>query len=312
MKKIVLLFPGQNLQNFKDIIYFNQKTKILNKTFEESSEILNLNLLKILKKRNFIKKKYISYLIINISIALYREWKKNIPIIPNIMIGHSLGQYSALICSKKISLKNALLSLKKRNRILKNSFKNIPTLMYIIIGIHFSIIKKICYIVSRIFQKVSIACINLKNQIIISGHKKYVLKVLNFCKKIQKNYIIRLPIYFCLHYSFLKKNSKKFSKYLKKNIFKNSHIKVFCATQKKFLYSSQKIKNSLCQQLYKPTLWYDTLKIIKKKNIKNFIEIGAGNTLTKINFHNKIFNTYSTNTLKNFLKTLKIIKNQKL
>ncbi|CUR53207.1 acyltransferase domain-containing protein [Buchnera aphidicola] len=311
MKKISILFPGQNLQNLQKNLYLNIKRNIFNKTLEEASQFLNYNLLKNLKYNLPLKTKYLPYVIISISVALYREWTKNISFIPHIMAGHSLGHYSALICSNILSFKNALIILKKRNQIIKNSLKNISTLMYIIIGEKLSVIKKICQKVSQDYQKVSIACINSKTQIVISGQKIAVLKVIKFFKKKNKIYVIPLPIFLCLHCSLLKKDSKKFFTFLKHFFFQTSKINVLCSTKTKILTSSKEIKKSLYQQLYKPVLWKNTLKFIKKKNINIFIEMGFGNTLTKINFYNKIQHTYSTDPLKNFFKTMKIIKNIK-
>lgn len=306
MKKFSIIFPGYGNYNFYEILQCYMKYKIFKKTFQEACTLLNKNLWKIaIYKEKKENQKYISVIIVTISIAIYRLWISKSKTYPKIMAGHSLGQYSALVCSKIISFKDVLNILMFRHNIINKATKKINTLMIVVIGIEFNKIKKLCKKLSYNSYSAYISHINSKKQIVISGNSKLILKIKKICENKYFAKTVILPIKICPHTPFIKKFSRKFFIFLKNIKFNKGNFFVVNNVNAYFFKNSKDIRYSLVEHLYKPVQWKKSIELIQK-NVDMCIEIGPGNILTKINNFYYKFLSVPTDTLKNFLNSLKI------
>ncbi|NIH16594.1 MAG: acyltransferase domain-containing protein [Buchnera aphidicola (Periphyllus lyropictus)] len=282
--KFAMLFPGQSSQNFYIVKKLYKNYSIIRKTFSRSSNYLGYNLWKKLKKKK--KKKNSNYFnqieIFTISISIYKLWKSYFHFHPDIMSGHSLGQYSALVCSKSIDFLDALKIISYRKKIMKKKIGR----MYAIIGLKKKIIKKICKKYPK-KNPVSIACINSKNQIVITGNKKNSKKASLKCKLNGAKYIIKLPIKTISHCPSMKYIKKKLFHKIKKIKFYKPKNLIIDSSTLQCTNNSFKIKNLLIDQLCKTIQWKKTVDLIISKKIKYFLEISSENNLTKLNKKNK-------------------------
>ncbi|CAL4321710.1 acyltransferase domain-containing protein [Buchnera aphidicola] len=287
MTKFAMLFPGHGMQNFKIIKKLYNKHLIIKKTFSEASNHLNYNLWKIFLKKN--QKKIYDYFsqleILTISVSLYRLWKKKIGTQPYVMTGHSLGQYSALVCSHSLNFSDALKIVAYREKLMLQK----KGVMYSIIGLKKKKIKKIFKNLGK--KKFFIACINSDNQIVITGKKKYAKKNLYECKKNGAKYIIKLPIKNISHCSLMNEIKKKiFTKFLKINFNQPKNL-ILDSTLIKFLKKPKKIKHALFNQICKTVYWNQTINFLLYKKIKYFLEINTGNLLTKLSCKKKKYHS---------------------
>ncbi|QTM69210.1 ACP S-malonyltransferase [Buchnera aphidicola (Hormaphis cornu)] len=223
---------------------------------------------------------------------------------PIIMAGHSLGEYSALVCSQSIKLSDALKLVIFRKILMEKRNKINPSAMKIIIGLN----KETIIQIIKNFQlkkRVDIACINSENQIVIAGYKEDVCKVASYCKQIGANKIIKLPSDIISHCNMMKKSSIKLKKMLNKIHIQAPICKIVNNVDVKCEYSKKNICNALTKQLYQTVRWKESLEYMQSKNIKLFLEIGNGTILTNLN--KKLINLTSIplNNLKNIKKALK-------
>ncbi|VFP88398.1 Malonyl CoA-acyl carrier protein transacylase [Buchnera aphidicola (Cinara piceae)] len=310
MKKFSVIFPGYGLYNIEFLKKFIKKYSIIQQTFKEASDIVNYNIENYFfkKKNNFTFYNKNIYLLTFISsVAIYRLLEKEINIQPNIISGHSIGQYSALVCNKNILFKEAIKIIKIRNKIMLKAVQNIRILTLVIIGLNYNIIKKICSLIST-KKKIFISIINSKKQIVITGNYSEVYTAgLIFKKKFYAK-IIRLPMLIASHCLLMKNYQKEFSYYLKKIKIFTGKNPIISNHNAKIMFSKKKIYSSLTKQIYKKVQWYKSIKKIISMGIDIFIEVGPGEILTNLNKENKNISSYSTNSYKKLLLVMDIIK----
>lgn len=297
MIQFAMIFPGQEKQNVEILKKIYKKNKIIKNTFKKASEYLKYNLfksfIKEIKNKKSKKKKFLQLGILTTSYAIYKLWKFRIGLNPKIMTGHSLGQYSALVCSKVLKFSDAIQMISYRTKIMQKQTGS----MYAILGLKKSIIKKFCQENSK-KNHVSIACINSKNQIIITGNKKNSKKISKKCKNNGAKRVIKLYNDTISHCPSMKKFKKKFLFKFKKIIFRKPKYLIIDSVEVKFLRNPKKIKNYLINQLYKTIQWDKTINFIIKNKIKHFLEIGLNNTLNQFHKNN---NKYISLNIKKIL-----------
>ncbi|CAL4323679.1 ACP S-malonyltransferase [Buchnera aphidicola] len=313
MKTFAMLFPGQGVQYINMLSsFFKKNNKIFEKKFHEASEYINYNLLSIFQeKKNINNYQYIPLAILTSSIAIYEFWKEKNGPLPKLMSGHSLGEYSALVCSNAIKFRDALKIVNLRSKLMQDVIINKPSLVLAIIGLEQMIVKDIC---SKYSPKiVSIASINSEDEIIISGDKSAVYEAGKNCKKRGAHRILKLNINIPIHSILMKPIAKKLQVLLKKIKIKPpiipviNNVDVICETNEK------KIKNALIRQVYNTVRWKEIIDLIKSKNILTMLEIGPNKILTNLVKKNKNITALNTNKLNSFLVALKKInmKNMK-
>lgn len=306
MHKYAMLFPGQKFNEKKISSYFT-KNKIFQNIFTDASEYAKYDLWKLIHdypngkiKRN----KYLQLINLVSSVAIYKLWIMKQKIQPTLMIGHSLGEYTALICSESLKLSDAIKLIILRYKFVQEIMLNKKGLMTILIGINQKTIKKILSKYDT-EKQVSIACINSSNQIVISGEKHAIEKINTYCKIFQTKKIINLPIDFPYHCSLIKKASQKFSKILDTVRFKKPKYSVISSTSLKLQNSETSIRCSLKKQLYRTVNWHTIIKNVQN-NITLFIEVSSENVLTNLNKKNTNKLSMSLNNNINFINTLKL------
>lgn len=307
MTLFAMLFPGQGVQYTNMLSsFFKKNNKIFKKKFNEASEYINYNLLNVIQeKRNINNYQYMPLAILTASVAIYEFWKEKNGKFPTLMSGHSLGEYSALVCSNAIKFDDALKIVNLRSQLMQNVIVNRPSLVLAIIGLEKMIVKDICAQYS--LKVVSIASINSENQIIISGDKSAVREAGKNCKKKGAQHVLPLNINIPIHSILMKPIAKKLQCLLKNIQVKKptipviNNVDVMCET------SEENIKNALIRQIYNPVRWREIIDLIKSKKIFTMLEIGPNKILTNLIKKNNKITTLNTNDLNNFLIAFKKI-----
>ncbi|WP_343189304.1 ACP S-malonyltransferase [Buchnera aphidicola] len=278
-----LIFNGQEKIKLNFLKKIFNKNKIIKKLFDETSEYIKYNIWKNIIDNNndiFIIKNNIQPILLTISVAIFNIFIKYNPL-PKLSAGNSLGEYSALVCSKSIKFSNAIKILILRSKYMKESVLKKKTFMILIQGINIYILKKICKYIKQKKIYISISNFNTNKQFVITGYKKNIKKIIKYLKKINYKFIYKLPILTSSHCLLMKKSSKKFYFALKKIKIKKPIFPIINNINVKYEFSSEKIKKSLKKQLYKPVRWKEILDYIKSKKIKNLFKIGYKKKIKK-------------------------------
>ncbi|QCI19910.1 MAG: ACP S-malonyltransferase [Buchnera aphidicola (Brevicoryne brassicae)] len=310
MYSFAMLFPGQGSQYIGMLSsFFYKNDNIIKQTFKEASHYIKYDLLKLITegpKEKLNQNKYTQAAILTSSVSIYRLWNSKNGISPLLMSGHSLGEYSALVCSNAMKFSDALKIVFLRGKLMEKTSINRPALMNAIIGIDKKIVQTACAIYSK-KQVVSLASINSHDQIVISGDKNAVYKTSLKCKKFGAKNIFNLNINIAAHSELMKPICEKLNKILKVTVIRPPKIPIINNVDVKFENTGKKIKNALIRQIYSTVRWQEIINLIELKKIFMILEVGPNKILTNLNKKNKNFISFSTNNLKNFLIAFKKI-----
>ena len=277
------VFPGHGSQTTGMAKDFYDNFKIARLIFEEIEDHTKINLKKIIFNSNEKLLNLTQFTQISIFAASYAIYKtysyetgldsKKI----NVMMGHSLGEYTALACSNKISLKECSLILKKRGELMNNAVKPNETGMAALIGKDSNTIQKI---IDKNNLKVEIANDNSNIQIVISGkideiNKNKELFLNNGLKK-----FIVLNVSAAFHSHYMKEAQEALSHEIENIIFTENDIKIITNYDAGIYSDTLNIKNNLKNQMANKVNWTQSIRTLEKIDEKKIIEIGPNKVLS--------------------------------
>jgi [acyl-carrier-protein] S-malonyltransferase len=198
------------------------------------------------------------------------------------MAGHSLGEYSALVCSNVIKFSDAIRVVEIRGHLMNDAVPNGAGAMFAIIGLDDLSIKKICE-ESAQGQIVAPVNFNAPGQVVIAGNKEAVERAIKLSRKRGAKRTIFLPVSVPSHCKLMKNISSKFLLELEKITFSMPSIPIVNNVDVRVETDSNAIRNALIRQLYSPVRWTEIIYFMVSKGITNMFEIGPGSILTGLN-----------------------------
>ncbi|ADV33801.1 malonyl CoA-acyl carrier protein transacylase [Candidatus Blochmanniella vafra str. BVAF] len=285
-KTLAVVFPGQSSQHLGMLSDFATRYKLVRKIFDEVSEILNYDIWRLTQYGPITKLNKTCYAqpaILTASVIIWRVWREQGGQIPNLMAGHSLGEYSALVCSESIDLLSAVKLIMVRSKLMQEVSPYGDGAMSVIIGLNNDTVIEFCKMTESIYnQIVAPAGFNAPGNIVISGHIKAVEKVNLFCKKAGAKYVKFLPISVPSHCIIMKPMVNKFKEALKKVKIYPPKIPIINNTDVSIESEPLAIRDALIRQLYTPVRWHEIIQKIIGNNIEKFLEMGPGKVLTQL------------------------------
>ena len=304
-RHISIVFPGQGSQTLgmldplpKELVY---------KYKDDVIEALNFDLIELITNgtNEDLNKTSITQPAVLLTSFLYYEYiSQFLDIKPDLLCGHSLGEYTALLVGGSLELKDALSLVNKRGLLMETADSG---LMYAILNVDFGLINETCLKISNETNSiVSPANINSPNQVVISGNSEAVNLVINNLKEHGHKKNIKLNVTVPSHSKLMNQAASKFSKILEKFSLQLPKYKVIHNINSDTSSSIEELKLNLVNQLTEPVRWVDSMNYIKKFN-GIIIECGPGKVLSGLAKGNNINNNvYSTSSI-NFFKEVKEI-----
>lgn len=288
MKKIAFVFPGQGAQKLRMLSQWKKKYPYIKNTFEEASSVLNYDMWSLIQDGP-VKKLNITYytqpVMLTTSVALYRLWKSIKPLnprTPDLMAGHSLGEYTALVCAGVIKFQDALLLVQERGKLMQESVSKKSGMMAVINGISSKQVIEICKKISNSTQIVVPASFNSAKQTVISGDTQSVKEACNMCEAVgAKKHILSVSI--PSHCRLMEPAAKKLSLFLENIKFNTPQIPVLNNVDIKCETSPASIKLALKRQMYEPVNWSKIIEYMSIRKICYVYEIGYLPLLTNLN-----------------------------
>jgi len=301
--KTAFIFPGQGSQNRNIICDLYNKFNIIKHIFSYGSSVLNYDIYNLIKNKDLTKltdQEIIQPTVLIIQVAIWNLWKENNKKKPNILIGHSLGEYSALVCSGILKFKDAIEILITRAKLMKkiNQNKN----MISVLGLKKNEINNICKIAKKknIFLEQSL--FNSNKHMVLSYNKNEIIKVKNLFNN-KKTKIIILKNNIASHCKLMFNISKEYKKYLLNKNWYKGNIPVIHNANVNYYKSREKIIKTLTEQLYKPVMWKEIIKYIEYIGVSKIIECNTNNILTNMNKYMNNIKCNCINDYNSFKKT---------
>lgn len=284
--ELAIIFPGQSSQHIGMLSDFSNHYTLVKETCDEVSELLSYDIWKLIQfgPVNQLNETYYAQPSVLItSVIIWKIWRKQGGLLPSIMAGHSLGEYSALVCAESIDLLSAVKLVKIRAMLMQKAAPLGFGAMSLIIGLDDHIIIDFCkFITSEFNQIVAPSAFNASKNIVISGQKEAVKQVNLLCKKAGAKYVLMLPISVPSHCDLMKPIINNFQIALEKLTIHPPNIPIINNADVQIALTPEIIRSALIRQLYMPVRWTEIMQKIINKKIKRFLEIGPGKVLTRL------------------------------
>jgi [acyl-carrier-protein] S-malonyltransferase len=227
-------------------------------------------------------------------------------VIPSVVAGHSLGEYSALVAAGGISFPDAVRLTEQRGRFMQEAVPEGKGLMAAILGLEREKVDAICSSLPSGYA--AAAHYNCPGQIVIAGEKTAVEDAMERCKNAGAKRAVALAVSVPSHCRLLGAASDRLSAVLDTVQLKRPVIPLVNNADAAFLDDVETIKASLVRQLSSPLLWEDSIKTMTAYGVDVFIEAGPGKVLTglikRIVPGKKVLNVEDTKSLETALSTL--------
>tara|TARA_B100000029_G_scaffold55178_1_gene50041 strand:- start:134 stop:1057 length:924 start_codon:yes stop_codon:yes gene_type:complete len=214
--------------------------------------------------------------------------------------GHSLGEYTALVCSGSLTLERAAYLLHERGKSMQEAVPNGEGAMLAVLGMSLNEVEEEISLISK-NEICEIANDNSNGQVVVSGKKTSIKMLSENIKKKKKKGII-LPVSAPFHCSLMKKAADHMKSKIEETTFSNPETKIISNVTAKE-EDVNKIKPLLIDQITSRVRWRESVEYMIKQGVESFLEIGPGKVLSglvkKINKDVKVININSTEDIKN-------------
>jgi len=318
MPKLAFVFPGQGSQEVgmgEDLI---KNYKEANKLFDDANIALKdegVDLKKLClegPEEELIKTINAQPAILTISIILHKLLQKN-NINPDIVAGHSLGEYSALVAASSIQFKEAVRLVRERGQYMQNATPLGTGSMAAIISLKKNKIEELIKKASK-FGTIEVANYNSPYQIVVSGKSGVIDQLLILGEEEEEINIVPLKVSAPFHSSLMKKAKENLASYIEDVNIQNPQIPVICNVTAKYIKTKEEIKDALIEQVTCPIKWVEIIKRMNSEGINYFIEVGPGNVLKKLIKQilpkARVYNVCDSESLEKVIRRLNQTKNK--
>ena len=281
-QKIALLFPGQGSQAVGMLAELLESSEIVKATFAEASEALGYDLVNLVLSgpaEELNQTHRTQPALLTASVAVYREWLASNAEVETVLAGHSLGEYSALVCAGVLSLAEAVKLVESRGLYMQEAVPAGVGSMAAIIGLDDEKIQAICVELSG-EQIVAPVNYNSPGQVVIAGHKEAVEKASEACKEAGAKRALPLAVSVPSHCELMKPAAEKLAADLEALAFNAPKSSLINNVDVAMETDASSIKDALVRQLYSPVRWTETIQELAKHGITQTYEFGPGKVLS--------------------------------
>ncbi|AYU90018.1 MULTISPECIES: ACP S-malonyltransferase [Serratia] len=282
MTQFAFVFPGQGSQAVGMLAELAAQFSIVEETFGEASSALGYDLWQLVQQgpaEELNKTWQTQPALLAASVAIFRVWQQQGGKAPALMAGHSLGEYSALVCAGVLDFKAAIRLVELRGKLMQEAVPEGTGAMYAIIGLDNDAIAKACE-ESAQGQVVSPVNFNSPGQVVIAGNKEAVERAGAACKAAGAKRALPLPVSVPSHCALMKPAADKLAVALKDITFNAPQVPVVNNVDVRTENDPEAIRSALVRQLYSPVRWTESVEFIAAQGVTSLLEVGPGKVLT--------------------------------
>ncbi|HDR1414554.1 TPA: ACP S-malonyltransferase [Pasteurella multocida] len=283
MKKFAMVFPGQGSQAVGMLAELATEYPVVEETFKQASDVLGYDLWQLVQQgpaEELNKTWQTQPALLAASVAIYRVWQEKYPHLkPDVMAGHSLGEYSALVCAGALDFQDAVKLVELRGKLMQQAVPEGTGAMYAIIGLDNEAIITACADAAQ-GEVVSAVNFNSPGQVVIAGAKAAVERAAAACKDAGAKRALPLAVSVPSHCALMKPAADQLAVSLDNIAIRTpttaviNNVDVACETE------NSEIRHALVRQLYSPVRWTETVERMAKDGVQVLVEVGPNKVLT--------------------------------
>lgn len=291
MKKVAFIFPGQGSQKIGMGRDFFENSELAKKMIKDASSKLGIDFEKLFFEENedLGKTEYTQPAILLMSIIAYRIFREKCEIKPEFVLGHSLGEFSALVSVDAIDYLDALYLVHKRGLFMREACEEVDAGMMAVLGLEDSLIENICIEEREKGKKVWPANYNMDGQLVLAGIKEDLESLVDTFKELGAKRALLLDMSVASHCELLISAVENLRPYLEEYL-KDDFSKVISNVTAQAYTNKEEAVELLVSQLINPVKYKQS--ILNNSDIDYFIEFGNGAVLKGLN--RKIIKTIPT------------------
>lgn len=280
MPKFAFVFPGQGSQAVGMLNGFADN-KVVQDTLAEASDALGFDLGKMIAegpKEDLDLTTNTQPVMLTSSVAFYRAWIAAGGAVPEVVAGHSLGEFSALVASGVIPFADAVKLVRFRAQAMQEAVPVGQGSMAAIIGLTGDEVKAACSEAAQ-GEVVEPANFNSPTQIVIAGHNTALARACDIAKAKGAKRALMLPVSAPFHSSLLQPASVRLADYMSKLNFSAPQIPLINNVDVVILSNPEEIKDALVRQVASSVRWVETIEKMAGMGITHVVECGPGKVL---------------------------------
>jgi len=281
------VFPGQGSQKVGMLAAAHAQYQAVRDTFAEAGEALNYDLWSLVQagpQEALNLTATTQPVLLTASVALWRAWQEAGGVAPALLAGHSLGEFSALVCAGSLDFADALRLVRQRGEFMQTAVPVGEGAMAAIIGLDDESINRICADISAEgAEEVAAVNFNSPGQVVIAGHTAAVERAGVALKAAGAKRALPLPVSAPFHTVLMRPAGDKLATALASVTITAPAIPVVHNVHARPESDPERIRQLLVEQIYSPVQWTRCIEYVVANGIREVVECGPGKVLSGLN-----------------------------
>lgn len=275
------IFPGQGSQSVGMMAGMEQAGSIIRETFDEASSVLDYDLWQLVSDgpaEQLNQTEFTQPAMLVAGVATWRAWQEKGGDEPSLMAGHSLGEYTALVCARAIQFSDAVSLVRDRALFMQEAVPEGEGAMAAVLGLDDDAVRSLCNdnAGDEVLQPVNY---NAPGQVVVAGSAGAVARLVENAKAAGAKRALPLPVSVPSHCSLMQPASDKMDQRLQTVDIKVPAIPVIHNVNVSKADTADEIRSLLARQISEPVRWVETIQSASAESIDTLIECGPGKVL---------------------------------
>jgi [acyl-carrier-protein] S-malonyltransferase len=279
---LAIVFPGQGSQSVGMLAELAAEHSQVIDTFEQASDVLGYDLWQLVQdgpadELNETDKTQPAMLAAGV--AVWRLWQAGGGAEPALMAGHSLGEYTALVCAGALDYQDAVSLVAERGRCMQSAVPVGTGAMAALLGLDDVAVQAVCEQAAE-GEVVSAVNFNSPGQVVIAGQTEAVQRAMALAKESGAKRAVQLPVSVPSHCALMQPAAEAFAKHLDAASITTPSIRVMQNVDALLHDDPGRIRENLNKQLYSPVQWVRSVQAMHEQGVSRIVEAGPGKVLT--------------------------------
>ncbi|NNM50900.1 MAG: ACP S-malonyltransferase [Pseudomonadales bacterium] len=276
------VFPGQGSQQVGMLSCYMAEPAFI-AVLQRASTALNADLIRLIKEGPeaiLNETRYTQPALLACSVALYGLWCERGGREPALLAGHSLGEYSALVCAGSLELEEAVVLVAERGRLMQEAVPQGEGLMAAVLGLEDDDVIQACLSVDDEYGSVQAVNFNMPGQVVMAGNRSAVEVAMAACKARGAKRVLALPVSVPAHSRLMKPAANALAHALSKVKIRMPSVMVLHNIDAQPAQDESDLRRRLLEQLYSPVQWVRTMQEFQVRGVTELYECGPGRVLS--------------------------------
>ena len=277
------VFPGQGSQKVGMLAAAYEQFGAVRESYAEASDALGYDMWELIQNGEqdaLNLTETTQPVLLASSVALFRAWQEQGGSAPSVMAGHSLGEFTALVCAGALGFADAVRLVRSRGQFMQTAVPVGEGAMAAIIGLDDDAINRICAETEGVVAAVNF---NSPGQVVIAGHTAAVDAAIIELKAAGAKRAVPLPVSAPFHTELMKPAGERLAEAMADVAIEAPKVPVVHNVHAETESDPGKIRDLLVQQIYSPVQWTRCMQSIVDRGISNVVECGPGKVLSGLN-----------------------------